>query len=103
MEIINFRINMLIEFHYRIVYTVTAKNGGYVEVEDRDDYPTVVTTEKKYYNGQEITRSFTYHWDLESPYHCSDIEATGTSTCPYPVELATDDITSNVCKILIFW
>ncbi|CAC5414424.1 unnamed protein product [Mytilus coruscus] len=91
-----------LEHNVRIVYTVSATNGGYVDVENRGSYPTVVTTDKKYYNGKEITRSFTFHWDLESPYHCSDIEATGTSTCPYPVELATDDITSNPDVVFVF-
>jgi hypothetical protein len=71
-------------FFYRIIYTVSAKNGGYVEVEDRDDYPTDVSVDKYYYNGQTVTRSFTFQWDMQSPYHCSETEDTGTSSCPYP-------------------
>ena len=68
-----------------------------MDVENRDNYPTDVTTDKYYYNGQTLTRSFTFHWDMEFPYHCSDVEATGTASCPYPVELATVDITTDVC------
>ena len=83
---------------YRIIYTVSAKNGGYVEVENRDNYPTDVSEDKYYYNGQTVTRSFTFQWDMESPYHCSETEDTGTSSCPYPVEIVKKDITSDVCN-----
>lgn len=73
---------------------MSAKNGGYVNVENRDNYPTTVTTEKFYYNGRTRTRTFTFHWDIEFPYHCS--ETTGTLACPLPIEIIPADITTDV-------
>jgi uncharacterized protein YjiK len=94
----HFTIYSIYFFFYRIIYTVSAKNGGYVEVENRDDYPTDVSVDKYYYNGQTVTRSFTFQWDMEPPYHCSETEDTGTSSCPYPVKIEKKDITSDVCN-----
>ena len=67
-------------------------------MENRDDYPTDVSVDKYYYNGQTVTRSFTFQWDMEPPYHCSETEDTGTSSCPYPVKIEKKDITSDVCN-----
>jgi hypothetical protein len=81
----------MINFIFRIIYRVSATNGGFVKVQNRDKFPTYEDT-TYFYNGKTTTRDFEYHWDLITPYHCS--VASGTSCSPFlSIE---SDITSNV-------
>ena len=81
---------------------MSATNGGFVKIKDRDLCPE--PTDKRdecftdfLYNGTTTSREFEYHWDLHTPYHCS--EKTGTSCTPFLYILS--DITSNVSVIYI--
>ncbi|XP_052067298.1 uncharacterized protein LOC127706680 [Mytilus californianus] len=75
------------------IYTVSATNGGFVKVQDRDAHfnRNVDVINQYFYQGQTTTRDFEYHWDLELPYHCS--VASGTA-CP-PFVSVQSDITNN--------
>jgi hypothetical protein len=75
----------------RVIYSVSATNGGFVKVQNRDRVPTYKDT-TYFYSGKTTTRDFEYHWDLITPYHCS--VASGMS-CPAFLSIESD-ITSSV-------
>ncbi|XP_071123054.1 uncharacterized protein [Mytilus edulis] len=77
----------------KVIYTVSATNGGFVEVQDRDVFFETEVNETKisYYQGKTTTREFEYHWDLELPYHCS--VTSGTACAPFVS--VQSDITNN--------
>lgn len=87
-----------IYFYSRVIYTVSATNGGFLKVQDRDEYfnRNVEVINQYFYQGQTTTRDFEYHWDLVLPYHCS--VASGTACAPF-VSIQSD-ITNNVCILL---
>ena len=73
---------------FRIIFSVAAKNGGYVVVNN-----TETNRESTYfYEGRTRTREFEFHWDLVSPYHCS---VTNGASCSAFVSVG-NDITDNV-------
>jgi hypothetical protein len=73
---------------FRIIFNVTAKNGGYVVVNNRETKRDATY----FYEGSTRTREFEFHWDLDNPYHCS--VANGAS-CSAFVSVG-NDITDNV-------
>ncbi|XP_076113973.1 uncharacterized protein LOC143082259 [Mytilus galloprovincialis] len=77
----------------KVIYTVSATNGGFLKVQDRDEYfnRNVEVINQHFYQGQTTTRDFEYHWDLVLPYHCS--VASGTA-CAQFVSIQSD-ITNN--------
>ncbi|CAC5370730.1 unnamed protein product [Mytilus coruscus] len=81
----------------RVVAEFSSTNGGYVIVANRDIMPNDSVTKTYYYSGKTLTRHFEYHWDLENPYHCSNLS--GVSCTPF-LELS-EDVTEN--PNLSFW
>ncbi|XP_071123148.1 uncharacterized protein [Mytilus edulis] len=71
----------------KILYEVSSTNGGYVDVANRENG---ITT-RYYYQGQTLTRTFEYHWDVVNPYHCS---VSAGKSCTHFISIPTD-ITNN--------
>ena len=81
---------------------MSATNGGFVKIKNRDLCPEPTDKQDKcftdfLYNGKTTSRESEYHWDLKTPYHCS--EKLGTSCTPFLYILS--DITNNVSVIYI--
>ena len=94
----DFILHLDISYPYRVIFEVSAENGGYVVVADRDISQTDGKLNRYFYNGQILTREFEFHWDLDQPYHCS--VSSGTS-CDAFISIPTD-ITNNVSLSLVF-